>query len=153
MLVQRWRLSVLCTACLSWHAPRSRAAARGADATAVERQEVGGGIRPCESVILHFKSDKFYIQGMDFTQVALFEVCLGSDDFFDVYDINDNDSVTVDMGVPNFEPSKIPLNFEKESSEYLVEEYKVGSLSTGNPHAIIIQDEIKTLGGARAHQH
>jgi diaminopimelate epimerase len=49
------------------------------------------------------------------------------------------------MGAPNFEPSKIPLNFEKESSEYLVEEHKVGSLSIGNPHAIVIQDEIKIL--------
>ena len=49
------------------------------------------------------------------------------------------------MGAPNFEPSKIPLNFEKESSEYLVEEYKVGSLSIGNPHAIVIQDEIKDI--------
>jgi diaminopimelate epimerase len=53
--------------------------------------------------------------------------------------------VTVDMGAPNFEPSKIPLNFEKESSEYLVEEHKVGSLSIGNPHAIVIQDEIKDI--------
>jgi diaminopimelate epimerase len=49
------------------------------------------------------------------------------------------------MGAPNFEPSKIPLNFEKESSEYLVEEHKVGSLSIGNPHAILIQDEIKDI--------
>ena len=49
------------------------------------------------------------------------------------------------MGVPNFEPSKIPLNFEKESSEYLVEEHKVGSLSIGNPHAIVIQEEIKDI--------
>jgi diaminopimelate epimerase len=59
--------------------------------------------------------------------------------------INRNGSVTVDMGAPNFEPSKIPLNFENESSEYLVEEFKVGSLSIGNPHAIVIQDEIKDI--------
>ena len=59
--------------------------------------------------------------------------------------INRNGSVTVDMGAPNFEPSKIPLNFENESSEYLVEELKVGSLSIGNPHAIVIQDEIKDI--------
>ena len=59
--------------------------------------------------------------------------------------INSDDSVTVDMGTPNFEPSKIPLNFENESSEYLVEELKVGSLSIGNPHAIVIHDEIKDI--------
>ncbi len=62
-----------------------------------------------------------------------------------ILNINGNDSVTVDMGVPNFEPSKIPLNFEKELSEYLVEGFEVGSLSIGNPHAILIQDEIKDI--------
>ena len=49
------------------------------------------------------------------------------------------------MGIPNFEPSKIPLNFDKVSSEYLIEGYEVGSLSIGNPHAILIQDQIKNI--------
>ena len=62
-----------------------------------------------------------------------------------ILNINSDGSVTVDMGAPNFEPSKIPLNFDNESSEYLVEECKVGSLSIGNPHAIIVQDEIKDI--------
>ena len=44
-----------------------------------------------------------------------------------ILNINRDNTVTVDMGRPNFEPSKIPLNFDKESSEYLIEEYKVGS--------------------------
>ena len=96
--------------------------------------------RFCESVILHFKSDKFYIQGMDFTQVALFEECLGSDDFFDVYDINDNDSDNVgirtailqkifntrDVGQPismnyNGEPDNIEISFgnKKDDTKYI----------------------------------
>ena len=62
-----------------------------------------------------------------------------------ILNINSDNSVTVDMGKPNFEPSQIPLNFDKESSEYLIEEYKVGSLSIGNPHAVIVQDEIKDI--------
>ena len=62
-----------------------------------------------------------------------------------ILNINRNDSVTVDMGAPNFEPSKIPLNFEKELSEYLVEGHKVASLSIGNPHAILVQDEISDI--------
>ena len=62
-----------------------------------------------------------------------------------ILNINHDNSVTVEMGAPNFEPSKIPLNFENESSEYLVEEYKVGSLSIGNPHAILVQEEIKDI--------
>ena len=59
-----------------------------------------------------------------------------------ILDINSDNTVTVDMGKPNFEPSQIPLNFDKESSEYLIEEYKVGSLSIGNPHAVLVQEEI-----------
>jgi diaminopimelate epimerase len=62
-----------------------------------------------------------------------------------ILNINHDDSVTVDMGAPNFEPSKIPLNVEQESSEYFVEGHKLGSLSIGNPHAILIQDEIKDI--------
>jgi len=59
--------------------------------------------------------------------------------------INSDDSVEVDMGTPNFEPSKIPLNLEKISSEYIVEGYEIGSLSIGNPHAVLIQDEINNV--------
>lgn len=56
-----------------------------------------------------------------------------------------NNSVRVDMGTPNFEPLEIPLNFNQISSEYIVEGHKVGSLSIGNPHAILMQDEINNV--------
>ena len=59
-----------------------------------------------------------------------------------VLNINNDDTVTVDMGRPNFEPSIIPLKFNQELPEYEVEGHMVGSLSIGNPHAILIQDEI-----------
>mgnify|MGYP001173477083 FL=1 len=59
-----------------------------------------------------------------------------------VLNINSDDTVKVNMGIPNFEPSKIPLNFNQVSPEYEVEGHMVGSLSIGNPHAILIQDEI-----------
>ena len=36
-----------------------------------------------------------------------------------VLNINSDDTVKVDMGMPNFEPSKIPLNLNQISSEYL----------------------------------
>ena len=62
-----------------------------------------------------------------------------------ILDINSDNSVTVDMGTPSYEPSKIPLNFEKVSSDYTIDELKFGSLSIGNPHAIVIQDEIKDV--------
>ena len=62
-----------------------------------------------------------------------------------ILNVNSDNLVTVDMGFPNFEPLKIPLNFDKASLEYLVEGYEIGSLSIGNPHAILIQDEIKDI--------
>ena len=62
-----------------------------------------------------------------------------------VLTINSDDSVRVEMGEPNFLPSKIPLNVNEESSEYMVEGFKVGSLSVGNPHAILILDDISDI--------
>jgi diaminopimelate epimerase len=62
-----------------------------------------------------------------------------------ILNINKDGTVKVDMGVPNFEPSKIPLNFNQVLPEYNIEDYMVGSLSIGNPHAILIQDEIDNI--------
>jgi len=62
-----------------------------------------------------------------------------------ILNINSDETVRVEMGIPNFEPSKIPLNLNQVSLEYLVEGYMVGSLSIGNPHAILIQNEITDI--------
>jgi diaminopimelate epimerase len=62
-----------------------------------------------------------------------------------VLTINSDDSVRVEMGEPNFIPSKIPLNVNEEISEYMVEGFKVGSLSIGNPHAILVLDDISEI--------
>ncbi|MDC0483152.1 diaminopimelate epimerase [Candidatus Thioglobus sp.] len=62
-----------------------------------------------------------------------------------VLTINSDNSVRVEMGEPNFLPSKIPLNFNEESSEYVVEGFTVGSLSIGNPHAILVLDDISEI--------
>jgi diaminopimelate epimerase len=59
--------------------------------------------------------------------------------------INSDNSVRVEMGEPNFLPSKIPLNVNEETSEYMVEGFKVGSLSIGNPHAILVLDDISEI--------
>jgi len=62
-----------------------------------------------------------------------------------VLNINADDSVRVEMGEPNFLPSKIPLNVNEESLEYMIDGFKVGSLSIGNPHAILILDNISDI--------
>ena len=62
-----------------------------------------------------------------------------------VLTVNSDDSVRVEMGEPNFLPSKIPINVSKEDLEYIVEGFKVGSLSIGNPHAVLILDDISDI--------
>lgn len=59
--------------------------------------------------------------------------------------INDDDTVRVDMGKPNFSPEGIPLLVPDESSVYIIEGYRVGSLSIGNPHCILTLDEIDLI--------
>jgi len=59
--------------------------------------------------------------------------------------VNNDNTVRVEMGEPNFLPSKIPLNTNKESAEYVIEGFTVGSLSIGNPHAILILDDISDI--------
>jgi diaminopimelate epimerase len=62
-----------------------------------------------------------------------------------VLNINSDNTVKVDMGKPNLEPSKIPLNLNQALPEYNVEGHMIGSLALGNPHAILIQDEITDI--------
>jgi len=56
--------------------------------------------------------------------------------------------VTVDMGVPNFEPESLPFLAEERSESYdLVvngAEYAIGAVSMGNPHAVLTVDDVDT---------
>lgn len=68
-----------------------------------------------------------------------------------------NDTVTVDMGVPDFHPAALPFD-ARGTPEYhdLVlngEKYAIGAVSIGNPHAVLLVDSVKqapvkTLGPA-----
>ena len=62
-----------------------------------------------------------------------------------VLTVNSDNSVRVEMGEPNFLPSKIPLNVDEEELDYMIEGFKVGSLSIGNPHAILVLDDISDI--------
>jgi diaminopimelate epimerase len=63
-------------------------------------------------------------------------------------EIIDNNCVTVSMGVPEFEPNRIPLKVNQRMKEYKLNlgENKLtfGALSLGNPHAVIIVDDVDT---------
>ena len=59
-----------------------------------------------------------------------------------VMTINQDNSVRVEMGVPIFNPLKIPFNIRSQAIEYSLEGQKMGVLSIGNPHAVLILETI-----------
>ncbi len=69
----------------------------------------------------------------------------------------ENDQVTVDMGIPNFDPDSLPFTAEKRAESYNIVvndiEYAIGAVSVGNPHAVLqVEDvrsaEVETIGAA-----
>jgi len=59
--------------------------------------------------------------------------------------INNASSVTVNMGKPEFTPSKIPANFDNQYKKYSINGKQIGVLSMGNPHAVILLDNIENI--------
>jgi diaminopimelate epimerase len=66
-------------------------------------------------------------------------------------------SVSLDMGVPNFDPASLPFEASREADIYPLrvgdKELQIGAVSMGNPHAVIqVQDvraaPVDTLGPA-----
>lgn len=60
--------------------------------------------------------------------------------------IDQDGQVTVDMGVPEFAPWKIPFNADTRLDEYALdvsgEVLKIGAVSLGNPHAVTIVENV-----------
>ena len=61
-----------------------------------------------------------------------------------ILNINRDNSVRVKMGEPKFNSFDIPLDIKKLSTEYALEEFKLGILSIGNPHAVLVIDHIES---------
>lgn len=63
-----------------------------------------------------------------------------------ILQIDTDACVTVDMGIPEFEPAGIPLNIDAQQEEYKLSigdrEIRFGAVSMGNPHAVIIVDDV-----------
>ncbi len=78
-----------------------------------------------------------------------------------VLNIRDDRSVTVEMGVPEFEPSRIPFSAESVSSSYTLElddeALQIGALAIGNPHAVTIVSNVQLADvgrlGAKVESH
>jgi len=62
--------------------------------------------------------------------------------------VQDNNQVTVNMGVPVLQPDKIPFIADAQSSVYTLEitekPIALSAVSMGNPHAVLLVDDIKT---------
>ncbi len=60
----------------------------------------------------------------------------------------EKDLVTVDMGVPDFQPESLPFLVENRSETYnlMVKgvEYAIGAVSMGNPHVVMLVDNVET---------
>jgi diaminopimelate epimerase len=65
-----------------------------------------------------------------------------------VLEVIDDERVQVNMGIPNFEPQKIPLNRDQRSPLYqiMLDELllNMSALSIGNPHAVMLVEDIDT---------
>lgn len=59
-----------------------------------------------------------------------------------------NGLVSVDMGVPQLEPKKIPLDIELQAVRYQIDlkeqNLSFGSVSMGNPHCVLSVEDVKT---------
>ncbi|MDP2573022.1 diaminopimelate epimerase [Vibrio penaeicida] len=63
-----------------------------------------------------------------------------------VLNIEDGDQVTVNMGEPVFEPSKIPFKAKQKEKTYILraddQTLFCGAVSMGNPHVVTVVDDI-----------
>jgi diaminopimelate epimerase len=62
--------------------------------------------------------------------------------------LEDDGQVTVDMGMPRLEPAEIPFNASAREESYRLEvdgtPLEIAALSLGNPHAVVLVDDIDT---------
>ena len=59
----------------------------------------------------------------------------------------DNDQVKVNMGEPVFAPADIPFTADAQATTYDIEQdgqsYTIGAISMGNPHAVLLVDDVE----------
>jgi diaminopimelate epimerase len=64
----------------------------------------------------------------------------------------DDNQVTVNMGAPRFEPAEIPFLAENRQHTYVLQAnnqaVSVAALSMGNPHAVMLVDDVETANVA-----
>ncbi|HHF0486698.1 TPA: diaminopimelate epimerase [Vibrio antiquarius] len=65
-----------------------------------------------------------------------------------ILNIEDDGEVTVNMGVPEFEPNKIPFKAKQKEKTYIMRAGEktlfCGAVSMGNPHVMTVVDDVDT---------
>ncbi len=65
-----------------------------------------------------------------------------------ILSVEDDDEVTVNMGVPEFEPNKIPFKAKQQEKTYIMRAGDntlfCGAVSMGNPHVVTVVDDVDT---------
>ncbi|HHF2920773.1 diaminopimelate epimerase [Vibrio sp. VGrn 2] len=65
-----------------------------------------------------------------------------------ILNIEDDGEVTVNMGVPEFEPNKIPFKAKQKEKTYIMRAGEktlfCGAVSMGNPHVVTVVDDVNT---------
>jgi diaminopimelate epimerase len=58
-----------------------------------------------------------------------------------------NNLVSVNMGLPEFEPEKIPFQAEMAAGSYTIlangQEHEIGAVALGNPHAVLLVEDVE----------
>ncbi len=69
-----------------------------------------------------------------------------------VLQLQNDGQVTVDMGAPIFEPARIPFEAASQQPQYALnldtESVTISAVSMGNPHAVIVVDNVETANVA-----
>jgi diaminopimelate epimerase len=62
--------------------------------------------------------------------------------------VREDGLVSVDMGIPNFDPRSLPMDAAAEAPMYILkiggESFEFGAVSIGNPHAVLRVPDVKT---------
>ena len=63
--------------------------------------------------------------------------------------IVENDLVTVDMGIPDFNPGSLPFDVAQQADTYSLQvngtEYVISAVSLGNPHCVMLLEDINDI--------
>jgi len=65
-----------------------------------------------------------------------------------ILELQDDGQVTVNMGIPEFQPAQIPFEAAEAASHYALdldqETINIGAVALGNPHAVLQVDDVNT---------